>query len=266
VRTHFRKVRGTLEKGCNVSILKYKWLVYCSSLFFLVGVVCSVRLGRRKQHLEKEYLHAIETFKRWNRAYLDRPMESQQELKTLEQALQKHPELRDHYDGNIGQRLLIMDETDSARHYVQRNLKKTSQPYYSSFAKSSLTVSEGKYVQALREALFLRQEMMSDESLVHKMEAKYGYGSILFGLNLLRIALLYEKLEDRENELNAWQEFKHYGGWEEKGEKKDGLDPHPPSIKHRGAQTLLSHFSIEEDSLLDYIRSRERTLEESQQR
>ena len=91
--------------------------------------------------------------------------------------------------------------------------------------------------------------MLQDEAFLKREKE----GSALFAFNLARIATLSEKVGDREGEKQAWQEIKRYGGWE-KGAQGD------EKIGQTGFKQLLSHFTVQETSLLDYIKSREEDL------
>lgn len=221
-----------------------KLLVYIVPAALLAGLLIT-KVGTHKGRSEGEYITATHAFVKWDQI-LDQEAE---EFASLQKVMKKHPELHAHYDALIGQNLLSTHSPKEAEPYIERTLKRTDQPYYSDYARTSLLISEAKYEEARQSASLLKQRMADDSSFWENGKDN----SALFAFNLLRIATLSEQLGDLEGEQGAWKELKRYGGWE-KGAEAD------EKIGHAGFKQLLSHFTVQETSLLDYIASREEDL------
>ena len=232
---------------------RYKTYLYYGLLGLAAVTMISVRFGKRKQRNEADYVAATHAFQKWDQV-LDTENEG---LKDLEKMLKKHPELSARYEAQIGQNLLAAYSPEQAKPYVESTLKRTAQPYYSSYAQTSVTVSSGEYAQALEEALKLKEEMLADEAFWEKAGESKNYGSALFAFNLMRIAALHGELGNQRDELNAWKELKRYGGW-------DAAASGNEKIGKEGFKQLLTHFTVQESSLLDYIEAREQQLSSHQ--
>jgi len=173
---------------------------------------------------------------------------NQKDFDQLQGLMKKHPELISRYDAEISQNFLISRQPAMAKPYLESALKRTSQLYYSNYSQTSLAIGEGDYRSALASSLKLKTEMLQDQSFWNDNQ---GYGSALFAFNLVRIANLQQQLGDHEGELSAWRELKMYGGW---GEEIGS------GVGKEGFKQLLSHFTVQETSLLDYIIAREEVL------
>jgi len=204
----------------------------------LVAGLLVARIGTKGGRAEEDFVSAATAFTKWDQIVQQDPSE----LSNLERLATKHPELRAHYDAPIAQSLLAAKVPLEAAPYIERTLKRTNQPYYRDYAMTSLTIGEEKYEEALNEALALKEKMSQEKE-----------DSPLLAFNLLRIATLFGELKDQMGELQAWKELKSFGGWNEQGKKTD-------VIGRDGFKQLLSHFSVQETTLLDYIKSREEEL------
>ncbi|MDN3508534.1 MAG: hypothetical protein P0S93_00635 [Candidatus Neptunochlamydia sp.] len=211
----------------------------------LVAGFFVAKLGMNKGRAEGDYVSAKAAFTKWEQV-LDQRGDDFTKLKKL---VKKHPELQAHYDTSIAQSLLATASPQEATPFVERTLQRTQQPYYSDYARTSLKINEERYQEALDEALSLKDKMHSDLSFWKKSKNN----STLFAFNLMRIATLSEQLNHKESELEAWKEIKQYGGWDKEQSPTS-------SIEHEGFKQLLSHFSIQETTLLDYIEAREEEL------
>lgn len=207
-----------------------KTLVYIVPAALLAGLLIA-KVGARKGRLEEEYVKATRAFVKWEEV-LDHKDES---FASLESVVKKHPELQAHYDSMVGQNLLAAHATKEARPYIERTLKRTAQPLYDQYAQGSLMISERKYEEALKGAQELKGKLQGED-----------YAS-LYAFNLMRIAVLSQQLGDQKGELEALREIKR------------GIS-NETEVGHAGFQQLLSHFTVQETSLLDYIQSREEEI------
>jgi hypothetical protein len=215
-------------------------------IFFLL-IFSIVRLGNRKECVEGEYVTAVSMFEKWN-FILDKKQEG---LEALQKAIKKHPELGSLYDQRIAQNLLIAKAPERAKVFLERGIKRFSQPYYSEYAETSMHITEGNYQQALSEAIRLKEQMLSDESFWDKGRQTKSFGSTLFTFNLLRIAILCQTLENKSEERAAWKELKRFS---------DSEEPYDKIPSQEGYKAVFSHFIVREMTLSDYIAVREKEL------
>lgn len=215
--------------------------IYVVPAALIVGVLVS-KLGAKKTQSEKDFVTATSAFTKWSQI-LD---QNGTELAQLEKIVKKHPELRAQYDAPVGQSLLAVIAPQEASPFIERSLQRTNQPYYSDYSKTSLKISQGRYQEALQESLSLKEKMLSDGSYWEKLDDS----SSLFAFNLMRTAILSQQLGNKAEELSAWQEIKSYGAPIKKDDK----------IGQAGFKQLLTHFTVQETTLLDYIKTREEDL------
>ncbi len=181
------------------------------------------------------------------------------EFENFDQILKKHPDLISLYQGKIGQKLLNANLAKEAKLFVEPALKKTSKsspsifnsqcPYFSLYSLTSLTVGEGDYQQALKEAIELKQSMEKDKDFWEKSSKNGFAGGALFAFNLARIAMLYGDLQDRNLEKKAWSELVGYS------QITHASNPQHEAIRE-GVNKVISHFTVQECSLIDYLNSR----------
>ncbi len=221
-------------------ISRYKNFLYYGLLGVAVMTLLVVRFWKTKKHDEADFVSAKTAFQKWVHGN-DRNHES---LNMLENMLKKHPELSPQYESLIGQQLLASGSASDGKSYLEHVLTRAAHPYYSDFAKTSVTIVEGNFSKALDEANSLKTKMQ--EELATEIEK----GSLLHAFNLLRIAMLQGELLSKAGELSAWGELRQYAGWES-GEQKSGKEV---------CSKLLSHLTIQQRSLLDYIAFRENLL------
>lgn len=201
-----------------------KALVYVVPAVLIAGLLVA-KVGTRKGRLEEEYVKATQAFAKW-----DHLLDSDDEgLASLQKVMKKHPELEAHYDGTIGQNLLSTYSAKEATPYIERTLKRTGDSLYAEYARGSLSITEGKYEEALTHAISLKNSV-----------AGLKDHEILYAFNLMRIAILSRQLGERQTEQEALSEV------------KEGINK-----GRTGFQQLQSHLTVQETSLLDYIQSRE---------
>lgn len=212
----------------------------------------SARQGKKKERTSLEFASIKSVFERWDESLgLQCP-----EFKNFDQILKKHPELTTLYQGKIGQKLLNANLTKEAKSFVEGALKKNSPtifdskyPYYSLYSQTSLTISESHFEQALKEAIELKESMEKDEGFWEKSSKNDAAGGTLFAFNLARIAMLFGDLHDKKNEKKAWEELKGYS------QIKNPSKPRDIAI-HKGVNRFISHFTVQECSIIDYLKSR----------
>ena len=240
----------TLEPSIplRLRLAPYKNSIFVGVLALLLVMVFVIKLGNKKHKHEADFVSATNSFAKWEQV-LD---SNHDELKNLATLMKKHPELNAEYEGKLAQDFISVQESKKAREFGSKAIQRTSQPYYSDYAKGSLLLSERKFESALEQALLLKRQMLEDDAFWEKGHRVKGYGSALFAFNLMRIATLYQELGMNDRELEAWRELKAFAGWSAPQKDK--------RIGQEGFQSLLHHFTVQDMTLLDYISAREAEL------
>ncbi|MCE5317403.1 MAG: hypothetical protein LLG04_08570 [Parachlamydia sp.] len=122
--------------------------------------------------------------------------QAKESLEKLTRLLNNHPDLRAKYEGLIAQELIVRGDATAALPLAERTLARVSKehiPLYSDYSATTLLIEKGSYPEALNQATALQAKLNEKDS------------SGLFAANLLRIAMLNQKLGKKEDELKAWQ-------------------------------------------------------------
>ncbi len=159
-------------------------------------------------------------------------------LQELTAIMARHPELHAKYDGSLAQMLLIQDQVSEAKALAQSTFKRVRPDQltpYEEYAKTSLLIAEGLYAEALQHSLQLQTQLQEQPSTS---------GTTLPIYNLVRLALLYQQLGQKHEELAAWDALLQ--------QTEDQV------------QTVLTTyqlFQVGHTSLGHYIAERKKTLE-----
>ena len=200
----------------------YKKYLICALLAVVLGSILTIRLSGSGQRKEAEILSAYHHFSEWT--------SDNGGFDELTKIIKKHPELHAKYDHQILKNLLITHMPREAKTFQERGAKRVGSSNYQEYARTSLLIAEENFKGALDKARSLKMQMAAESE-----------GNTLFAFNLFRIATLCQKVGDTAGEKAAWDELKGYEGRE-------------------GFEALLTHFSVQETTLLDYIASREEQL------
>ena len=119
----------------------------------------------------------------------------------LDAIMKRHPDLKSKYEGALAQTLLISDRIPQAKMLIEDIVKRTEPDHlqlYQAYTQASVLVAEKKYTEALA--------LSNDLKL--KLEAlPRDLSSNLFTFNLIRLALLYQQLNQPNEELQIWGEL-----------------------------------------------------------
>ncbi|NGX43119.1 MAG: hypothetical protein K940chlam7_01410 [Chlamydiae bacterium] len=181
--------------------------------------------------------------------------EREQALNNLKEITNAYPALRSKYDGSIAQLLLIQGDTVQATEFAERCLSRTAQdnlPYYSDFSRTTLLIAEEQYQQALQQAQTLKMTLL-EKADQNDIENR-NFGDALFAYNLLRIAMLQQKIGTPKEELQAWNEWKQYAGI---GKQLQATK----SIETEAFTILNDQIAEGSFSLTQYIEEREKHLD-----
>lgn len=169
--------------------------------------------------------------------------------------MEKHPELHAAYDGTIAQTLFNRGNASEAMPFAQATLKRTQiddLPYYTNFGNNTLLIEAGNHKEALEKSQILQQKMNAalNESTI---PGQRGFGEELFAMNLFRIGMLQQLLNDAAGELATWQLWKQYAGLDEA--KTTTINVNPQAFRFVIQQTAIGSIALP-----DYITYRENVL------
>src|SRR5580700_10398436 len=143
-------------------------------------------------------------------------------------------------------KFFLKTKTDAYAKFDLINSQELTSPYYARFSQNTLTISQGKYAQALEEAKSLKTDLEKDDAFWEGRDKFVRSGTILYAYNLLRIATLEKELGSKEGELKAWEELVQHAGWKGEPVNMKMYDPDAYAL-------LKQNFSQGDVSLLDYI-------------
>lgn len=180
------------------------------------------------------FAEAEAAFENWQKAE-----DKEKFYPSMRDALEKVPQIKSKHTGTIAQELLFGGQIDEALVFASEVGKRVKDevPFHIDYGKTTLLIEKDQLQKALEKAVCLK-ELMGEEFL---QEEKGG--ALLYLHNLIRIASLQKSLGNQPGELAAWSEV-------EEGLRKC----------KNSAKTLLSYFSEESISLIDYIHERKRVL------
>ncbi len=173
----------------------------------------------------------------------------------LKEIMERHPELGARYNGLITQTFLRLGDMKMALQYGQKALQeltKENLPFYEDFSKTSLLIADASYADALKRSEFLGKKM--NESLAGNREPQVrGFGDVLFISNLIRQAMLQQRLTNVEGELIAWQELQRIAGLQSDSPKVGPID-------REAFARVAGTFKTGKLNLIDYIEARKKAL------
>ena len=177
------------------------------ALFTLIVLSYRV-IAARTLKAENDFFQAQIDFTRFQEKGIQ-PDESERGLELfsqLETILKRHPELHAKYDGQLVQTLIIGQDIEKAHSFAQSIFQRTEQAhldFYQQYAETSLLINEGKYQEAV-----LRTQQLQ-EKLNHQ-QINVSFGETLYLFNLIRLAMLYQQLNQPEEEWQAWETLQSY--------------------------------------------------------
>lgn len=171
--------------------------------------------------------------------------------------MNNHPELHAIYDGALAQTLLNRGQVEEAIPFAEATLARTRVnhlAFYQDFAETTLLISTKKYEEALKNAIAL-QDKMNEAINSTENQQERSFSEELFAVNLFRIGMLQQQLNDKLAEQQTWLLWKQYAGL---GTNKIALPVHVTSQSFRN---VIQQLAIGNISLIDYITYRESILQ-----
>ena len=219
-------------------------------LWSLIGLfallILSYRItAQRTLNAESDFFQAQAAFTQFQQASQmdskDEDKAASSDLEKLVAMMQRYPELKAKYEGSLSQMLLISGQVSQARLFAEDVFKRTQPDHlelYQDYSKTSLLIGEQLYAQALQKAQQLKQGM--DQNIAE------AANPILYVLNLIRLAALYQKLDQPAEEQQIWELF------QDQPQRQEAL-------------IAANHaFKAGRVSLNQYIENRKQVLKQSQ--
>jgi len=192
-------------------------------------------------------MSAHETYQKWKKSnYQD-----SKSLEKLKRIVSKNGSLRANYEGLILQGQMTQGNSFEKKDVSDNILAKVKEelPYYYEYSSAGIMIAKGEYKSALEVSMALKENLIKDISFLK--DDILPAGEILYSLNLLRIALLEQKLENPQGELVAWEEFLKYLSFDNKNASEH--------IKN-AQMTIKEMFNENKLELTDYISYRKSVI------
>lgn len=221
-----------------------EWLLAHKSIFLwgffalLALLILSSRLiAWRTLDAEKDFFQAQTAFTQFEQDVTSaNPTTASTDLEQLQAIMERHPELKPKYEGSLAQTLLVTGQIPQAKIFIDDIFKRTEPDHlklYQHYTEASLLIGQGKYPEALDHAKKLKETLDQQGA---------DANSVLYGFNLVRLALLYQQAGQSQEELKIW----------------DDLENQSQAMK--GILTVAQAFQIGNASLSQYAEERKNTL------
>ncbi|MEM1282967.1 MAG: hypothetical protein AAGG81_05380 [Chlamydiota bacterium] len=152
---------------------------------------------------ENDYLNASKDFNTFISADAEiTALQHEEAFEQLNTILANRPDLHEKYDAMIAQALLTKERANEAIPYAERTFKRIAKdnlPLHENFAKITILIGQAEYSQALALSQKLKEEL--------NKTTKDNNITTLSTYNLLRLAMLENALDNKEEELKAWEEL-----------------------------------------------------------
>lgn len=181
-------------------------ILYVLLALFALIILSYRWIASRTLKAETDFFQAQVDFTRFQDKTL-KPAEwqsSQEDLQRLDTLMAAHSDLHAKYDGLIAQSLLIQNQADQAHPYAQGAFERTAKDeidLYHDYSQISLLIGQGNYQGAVQQSLELK-EKLSQMPLANENR--------LYLFNLIRLAMLYQQLNQPKEERQAWNELQEY--------------------------------------------------------
>lgn len=209
----------------------YEWfkehgqkLAYLILGLFLLLFIIYLWSHKSSAKTDVDYMQSYQIFDSFQRD------PSTEHLQALEELLKRNPDLHSKYDGIIAQILINNNLTTNAKPFAENTLqrvKKDNLPSYNEFAAISLLSAEGNDADALKRSTDLQPSLEAADL------------ELLAAYNLLRQAMLQQKVGLLQEELASWQAWQKYA------------NAHPQS-----AASMSALFAESQLTLNDYVNAR----------
>jgi hypothetical protein len=185
-------------------ISHYKNILLWAFFALIVLLVLASRLiSWRTLDAEKDFFQAQTAFTQFQEDPTAENSTATGDLTQLIALMQKHPELKSKYEGPLAQTLLINGEASQAQVMINDIFKRTNSDHlkhYQDFTETSLVIGQGHYAAALKRAEQLKTNLD---------QLNEGTNPILYVLNLFRLAMLYQQIDQPQEELKVWEELQN---------------------------------------------------------
>lgn len=180
---------------------------------WLISAACSasgalvLALYLQSAPTPQTYMAANEAVAAWEADPQDETL-----YKKMKSALRKTPDLEKNYRPLIAQKLLERERFNEALSWASESLKRVEMdaPFHIAYGKTSLTIEQGGFQEALEESVRLKEKMSQTMQWIKSSDETLRGGMLLYAHNLLRIACLQQELKNRPGEKAAWEEFEAF--------------------------------------------------------
>jgi hypothetical protein len=174
-------------------------------LAFLAFLIFAYRVAAaRTLSAESDFFHAQTAFAQFQQANTySQDSSASSNLEELKAIMKRRPEIKPRYEGPLTQTLLIMNQPSQAQLFATDIFDRTQSDHlqlYQEYSQTSLLIGEEHYDDALQKTQKLQGILdQADENA----------NQLLYVFNLIRLAMLYQQMNQPENELIAWEKLQN---------------------------------------------------------
>ena len=181
-----------------------QFILWSLAGLFAVLIIAARVLMHSNSNAESDYFKAQIDFNEFQQAAADssNKFADSNSLKDLETILNRYPELHAKYDAAIAQTLIIENEISKAEPFAKATFQRTkddSIKNYHEYAATSLLIGTQEYQKALTNTLQLQEVLQN--------EVQKGQENTLYLFNLIRLAMLHQQLDNKQEEAKIWSEL-----------------------------------------------------------
>ena len=189
-------------------LMSHKQIFLWGFIGLLVLLIAASRFAvMRTVNAEKDFFQAQAAFTQFQKEGASSDHSAALgELEQLDAIMKSHPEIQPKYEGPLAQTLLISGNIPQARQFADDIFKRTQPDYlqlYQDYTRTSLLIGEGRYEEALPQALQLKETLDKQE---------FSENPILYIYNLIRLGMIYQQTGQPKEELNAWDQLESQPG------------------------------------------------------
>ena len=205
-----QEMSETLQNRVSDFVEEYGKQTLIGFTIFLIALVLLYRLssGTQTQAIN-EYLAAEQSFQSFN----DNPVLAEDSLFQLEGIMKQYPNLHTKYAAPVAQILFGMDQTNQALPLAKSSIESThfeQLPFYRDYSSTTLQIETNLFTAALQSTDKLQEELNSNKELGLTHPEKQTFGPRLYASNLIRTALIHNKLGNTQEELTTWEALSIY--------------------------------------------------------
>lgn len=188
-----------------------EWIISHKKFFIggFLALIAALILAYRVTNLqtlnaENDFFQAQTAFNQFQQSTLSaQDSTASSDLAQLEKLMLRYPDLKPKYEGSLAQTLLANGQVAQAQVFAEGVFKRVQPDHlqlYQKYSQTSFTITEGHYADALQQTLALKTTLDELDQHTHPL---------LYVFNLIRLAMLYQHIQQPKEELLVWEQLQN---------------------------------------------------------